>query len=240
VRGFARYCKAIDPRTEIPPIGLLPKRYQRPRPYLFTDGDISRLLDATKQISPKNVFAGQVLYCLFGLVSVTGLRINEALNLTIDAVDLETGVLTIRHAKFGKSRLLPLHKTTVQVLAAYKEQRATFLAGHQSPYVFVSRLKEQLGYDCVRYHFDILMRSICPIMNAINRKPHLHDLRHNFALSVLIKWYRNGQDVERCLPILSAYLGHVETRDTYWYLSACPELMGAANLRLEQHWEAIS
>jgi integrase/recombinase XerD len=145
VRGFARYCKAIEPYSEVPPSGLLPANYQRPNPCLFTDSDISRLLAQTKQSLSKNAFFGQVLYCLFGLLSVTGLRISEALDLTMDDVDLETGVLTVRHAKFGKSRLLPLHDTTVKVLIEYSEQRETFLAGQPLSWWFVNRQKERLS-----------------------------------------------------------------------------------------------
>lgn len=240
VRGFARYCKAMDPRTEVPPLNLLSIKHQRPTPYPFTDSDIRQLLTESRQLSVADPFFRQVLYCLFGLLSITGLRISEALDLAIDDVDLTAGVLTVRHAKFGKSRLLPLHETTVTVLAEYGQQRKAFLAGQQSPYWFVGKLKQQLGYYYVKYHFDNVMKSIRSVTQTTDRKPRLHDLRHHFAISVLIRWYQNGQDVERCLPTLSAYLGHVETRDTYWYLSACPELMGAAKSRLEQHWEKTS
>jgi integrase/recombinase XerD len=237
VRAFARYCRAIDSRSEVPPCDLLPISYQRPAPYIFTDKDIRRLLQASQQLSVKEHFFPQTLYCLFRLLSVTGLRIREVLNLTQDDVDLEIGILTVRDTKFGKSRLLPLHSTTVNVLVEYREQREIFLAGQQFPYWFVNRKKGRLGYDCVKYHFDNLLKQIGIGSQTGNRRPHLHDLRHYFALSVLLKWYRDGQDVERRLPILSAYLGHVKTRDTYWYLSACPELMNAAKERLEQHWE---
>ncbi len=240
VRGFARYCKAIDQRSEVPPSDLLTINYQRPTPYLFTDSDICRLLAGTKQLSLYDPFFEQVLYCLFGLLSVTGMRISEALALTMDDVDLETGVLTVRHAKFGKSRLLPLHETTLTILTEYLEQREVFLADQQSHHWFVGKLKKKLDYSFVNKHFVNLMKSIRSDTQTTGRKPHMHDLRHHFAITVLTRWYRNGQDVERCLPTLSAYLGHVETRDTYWYLSACPELMGAAKSRLEQHWEQTS
>lgn len=240
VRAFARYCTAIDSRSQIPPGDLLPMSYQRPAPYLFTDGDIRQLLQASQQLSVNEDFFAQTLYCLFGLLSVTGLRISEALDLTLDDMDLETGVLIVRQTKFGKSRLLPLHDTTVTVLVEYREQREKFLAGKQIPSWFVNRKKARLSYDCVKYHFDHLLKSIGVSRQTGNRRPHLHDLRHYFALSVLLKWYREKQDVERLLPILSAYLGHVETRDTYWYLSACPELMNAANERLEKQWEKRS
>lgn len=240
VRGFARYCRALDSRSEIPPCELLPLQYSRPTPYFFTDDDIVHLLQATLELTLKNRFLNQTLHCLFGLLSVSGLRVGEALNLTVDDVDLDIGVLTIHGAKFGKSRLIPLHQTTVWVLAAYKETRQKALAGRPLPFWFVSRQRGQLGYDCARYHFNHLMTSIISTRATQQRRPHMHDLRHRFALSTLVMWYHDGHDVERCLPILSAYLGHVETRDTYWYLSACPALMQGARDRLEHHWEQTS
>jgi integrase len=119
VRGFARYCKAIAPKTEVPPDGLLPYNYRRPPPYLFMDKDIQQLLQASQNISLNGQFIGQTLYCLFGLLSVTGLRIGEALSLQMEDVDLNVGILTVRNTKFGKSRLIPLHHTTISVLSEY-------------------------------------------------------------------------------------------------------------------------
>ena len=240
VRGFARYCQALDSRSEIPPCELLPIQYSRPTPYLFTDDDIVHLLQGALELSLKDSLLNETLYCLFGLLSVSGLRVGEALNLTVDDVDLDTGMLTIRGAKFGKSRLIPLHHTTVSVLLNYKETRQKALAGRQLPFWFVNRQQGQLGYDCAKYHFNHLMTSIIANRETQQRRPHLHDLRHRFALSTLVRWYHDGHDVERSLPILSAYLGHVETRDTYWYLSASSGLMQAARARLEQHWELPS
>ena len=116
----------MDPRTEVPPINLLSIKHQRPTPYSFTESDIRRLLTETRQLSVDHPFLRQVLYCLFGLLSVTGVRISEALDLAIDDVDLTAGVLTVRHAKFGKSRLLPLHNTKVEVLAEYGQHQQAF------------------------------------------------------------------------------------------------------------------
>ncbi len=200
------------------------------------DKHIRQLLQASQQLSVKDHVFGQTLYCLFGLLSVTGLRIGEALTLKIEDVDLETGVLTIVNAKFSKSRLIPLHNTTVNILMKYLATRETFLAGQQMHYWFINKQKQRLSYGCVRYHFKKLLQTAHIGSPDEKRRPHLHDLRHYFARSVLKNWYRDGQDAERNLPKLSAYLGHVETRDTYWYLSACPELMGVVQIRLEQHW----
>lgn len=238
VRGFARYCRAIDPRTEIPPAGLLPVTRQRPSPYFFTDDDIDRLLQDALARPAKEGFANHTLYCLFGLLSVSGLRIGEALRLTLDDVDLDEGILTIRATKFGKSRLVPLHETTVQVLADYRERRAQFLAGRHVPHWFVNASGGRLGYDSVRRAFRCLTAGLRS--QPGRSRPRLHDLRHRFAMMTLLKWYREGHDVQQRLPALSAFLGHVEVSDTYWYLSACPELLEAAKEHLEHHWEQPS
>ena len=238
VRGFARYCHAIDPRTEVPPLGLLPFVHQRPSPYFFTDNDIHCLLQDALGMPTQEKFANYTLHGLFGLLSVSGLRIGEALGLTLDDVDLDEGILTIRATKFGKSRLVPLHETTVRVLVDYRERRERFLAGRHLPHWFVGANGGRLGYDSVRRAFRRLTARL-PSQPGRPR-PRLHDLRHRFAVMTLLNWYREGHDVQQRLPTLSAFLGHVEVSDTYWYLSACPELLEVAKERLEHHWEETS
>ena len=238
VRGFARYCLAIDPRTAVPPLGILPFPHQRPSPYFFTNDDIDHLLQGALTMPAQAGITNYALYCLFGLLSVSGLRICEALGLTLDDVDLDEGILTIRATKFGKSRLVPLHATTVTVLADYRQRRDQLLAGRQVPHWFVNAQGGRLGYDGVLRAFR---RLTADLRSQPGRsRPRLHDLRHRFALMTLLHWYRKGQDVQRLLPVLSAFLGHVQVSDTYWYLSACPELLEAAKERLENHWEQIS
>lgn len=234
VRGFARYCSAIDPRAEVPPTGLLPRPRQRPSPYFFTNDDIHRLLQSALHQPAKENIVNYTLYCLLGLLSVTGLRIGEALGLTLGDVDLGQGILTIRNTKFGKSRLVPLHATTIIVMTNYQRCRKQALAGYEIPYWFINAKNERISYDCVLNIFHCVTADL---RNQPGRaRPRLHDLRHYFALTTLLRWYREGQDVERQLPVLSAFLGHVQVSDTYWYLSASPELMGMAKERLEHHW----
>jgi len=227
VRGFARYRSATDPRTEVPPPGLLPYRPRRARPYLYSAVEIRHLLRAALQLpvrSERLRLRPWVYYCLFGLLSVAGLRLGEARNLRLADVDLAAGVLTIRGAKFGKTRLVPLHASTGTVLAAYLARRERQWAGRVvSDYLFVSsRGGRQIG-----------LRGA-----TASHGPRLHDLRHRFATNTLVRWYRAGQDPVRRLPILSAYLGHVHVADTQWYLEASPALLRAAMRRLERRWEA--
>jgi integrase len=239
VRGFARYCSAIDPRTEIPPVGLLPFEYQRRAPYFFSDKHIEALLLAALALPAKDGMANHTYHCLLGLLSVTGLRISEAVNLTLDDVDLVDGILTIRSSKFGRSRMVPLHFSTVTALADYRERRDRFLAGRQVPHWFVNRRGMQVRCDTVDGMFRRLVDGLGLVGEKGQRHPRVHDLRHRFAMKTLVRWYDDGQDIERRLPVLSAYLGHVEVRDTYWYLSAWPQLLAAAKNRLERRWEMM-
>ena len=242
VRGFARYRSATDPRTQIPPPGVLPFHPQRARPYLYSEAEIRRLLTAARGM-PAHYERGRlrpwVYYCLFGLLSVAGLRLGEARNLTLSDVDLPAGVLTIRGAKFGKTRLVPLHASTCAVLAAYLARRQRHWAGRAvSAYLFVSSGGRRLDAGDIHRTFYALSRQVGLRGATASHGPRLHDFRHRFATNTLVRWYRSGQDPARRLPLLSAYLGHVHVADTQWYLEASPALMRAAMRRLERRWEA--
>lgn len=180
----------------------------------------------------------RVYYCLFGLLSVSGLRLSEARNLELQDVDLKAGVLTIRGAKFGKTRLVPLHSSTCQVLGNYITRRNRHWARRPvSSFLFVSSWGNRLDSGDIHRTFYALSRQIGLRGPSDKRGPRLHDLRHRFATNTLVHWYQSNQDPERRLPILSAYLGHVHVADTQWYLSGSPELMREAMRRLEHRWE---
>jgi integrase/recombinase XerD len=146
IRVFAKYMKAIDPRTEILPGDFLPPR-RRGRPYLYNDEEIRRLLAAAKNRSQAELPRG-AYYCLFGLLIATGLRVGEAIRLEVSDVDLTEAILTIRGTKFGKSRLVPLHPTTVRALRNYKRRRDALSASQYSPYFFISRKGTKLFHTC--------------------------------------------------------------------------------------------
>ena len=241
VRIFARYRHATDPRTEIPPARLLPYRPKRARPYLYSDAEIQELLHAALHM-PHRYERGKlrpwVYYGLFGLLSVSGLRLGEARNLELHDVDLQAAVLTIRGAKFGKTRLVPLHASACKVLAEYIRRRQRHWGQRPvSSYLFVSSWGHRLDNGDIHRTFYALSRQIGLRGGSDRHGPRIHDLRHRFAAKTLWRWYRTGEDPERRLPILSAYLGHVHVSDTYWYLSAWPELMREAMRRLEHRWE---
>jgi integrase len=182
-----------------------------------------------------------VYHCLFGLLSVSGLRLGEARNLELQDVDLKAAVLTIRGAKFGKTRLVPLHASTCGVLADYIARRQHHWKGRAiSSYLFVSSMGNRLDSGDIHRTFYALSRQIGLRGPTASHGPRLHDMRHRFATNTLVQWYRSGQDPERRLPLLSAYLGHVHVADTQWYLEASPELMREAMRRLQQRWEEHS
>jgi len=240
VRIFARYRRATDPRTQVPPAELLPFRPKRARPYLYSNREIRDLLRAALRLR-HHALQPWTYYCLLGLLSVSGLRVGEAQNLRRQDLDLKAGVLTVRNAKFGKDRLIPLHPSTCRVLARYlARRRRAFVNGTPSDYLFVSARGNRLDGKSLRRIFYRLSREIGLRAPSQRHGPRLHDLRHRFASQTLLHWYRAGEDPERRLPTLSAYLGHAHWSDTYWYLSAMPELMREATSRLERRWEQWS
>ena len=243
IRGFARYRSATDPLTEIPAPELLPHASTRARPYLYTEQDVQGLLEAALQLPtawPSTLLRPWVFHCLLGLLSVTGLRISEALDLKLDDVDLEQGVLTIRAAKFGQFRLVPLHASTRTVLMHYLQRRKQFLGVRPSNYVFVSNRGTRLDTGRVHRTFYALSRQTGLRAPGARNGPRLHDFRHRFAVQVLTRWYESGEDPARRLPLLSTFLGHVCVAGTYWYLSNWPELMAQAMVRLERRWGEAS
>ena len=237
VRGFARHVANIDPQTEVPPTGILPG-LKRAKPYVYSDAEIDALLTAALALPPADGLRRWTYHCLFGLFAVTGMRLSEVIGLQCDNVDLGNGILTVRETKFGKSRLVPLHPTTCAVLLSYAERRDAHLGSRCSAYFFVAERGGRLLHQYVHRVFWRLSREIGLRKPGDHSGPRVHDFRHRFAIQTLLTWYREGTDVEQQLPVLSTYLGHACVRDTYWYLSACPELMQEAARRLDQRWEA--
>lgn len=235
-RRFAIWCRASDPRTQVPPADLVGQRYRRKPPQRFRDHDIEALVQRAAALPSAKNLRGQTYATLFGLLAVTGLRINEALHLDRSDVDLETGVLLIRRTKFGKSRLVPIHPTTQQALRAYSQARDRTLVNPTTPAFFLSERGTRITEWIARYTFAVVSRTVGlrrPTRDGRHgHGPRIQDLRHRFAAQTLITWYRAGLDVDRELPKLSTYLGHVHTADTYWYLEAIPELVQLAADRL--------
>jgi integrase/recombinase XerD len=239
VRGFACYRSGDDPATEIPPAGLLPNRPARARPYLYSENEIGRLLKAAENLSSICSLRPRTYYCLLGLLVVTGMRLGEVINLQLQDVDWAEGLLTIRHTKFGKTRLIPLHPSTQKILAEYAKHRDRFFAGRPVQHFFVSSRGNHLDKGDIHRTFYVLSRQIGLRAPSASRGPRLHDFRHRFAVQTLLRWYRRGEGPERRLPVLSTYLGHAHVTDTYWYLTNTPELMTAAGKLLEKRWKGV-
>jgi len=235
VRGFARHHVAADPRTEVAPPGLLPFHPQRARPYLYSQEQIEQLLRCALELAPSDGLRPWTYHCLLGLLSVTGMRVGEAIRLALDDVNLAESLLTLRGTKFGKSRLVPIHSSTQDVLTQYRARRARCLRS-ASPFFFVTSRGHHLDIGDIHRTFYKLSQQVGLRAAGASHGPRLHDMRHRFAIETLLRWYRAGEDVERRLPVLSTYLGHVHVADTYWYISSCPELMGQAVALLEQRW----
>ena len=236
VRRFAMWHSAIEPRTEIPPAGLLPHRYRRRPPHIYSDAEIEKLLRRTQQLpSPKGLRA-HTYTTLFGLLLATGMRVNEALGLDRQDVDLKVGILHIRRTKFGKSRYVPVHSSTVKALKKYTETRDRLFDAPPTPAFFLSERGRRITQWIARYTFAKVSQQVGLRTGAKGHGhgPRLQDMRHRFAARTLIHWYRAGLDVERELPKLTTYLGHVHVNDTYWYLEAVPELLQLATERLIQ------
>ena len=233
VRSFAKYRSASDPRTEVPPANLLPSRVYRPAPYIYTDNDVRRLIKAALQLPSVIGLRRHTYATLFGLIAVSGMRIGELLHLDREDVDLKQAILTVRNGKFGKMRWIPLHSSTQQALQQYGIKRDHLCPNPQAPSFFVSERGVRLTGDIVRHTFVKLSRQIGLRGPTDTHGPRLHDFRHRFAVNTLLEWYRSDTDVDRHLLELSTYLGHVHVTDTYWYLSATPELLQLAVRRLE-------
>jgi integrase/recombinase XerD len=237
VRRFAQYCRALDTRTEVPPPGLLPYRYRRQPPYIYNEQEITRLLAAARQLPSVTGLRSCTYATLLGLLAVTGMRLSEALHLDRTDVELTHGHLTIRQTKFGKTRWIPLHPSTRDALHQYAHSRDQRWATPHTPRFFLSERGTPLTVWSVRQTFVTLSHQI-GLRGATDRHgPRLHDLRHTFAVRTLLAWYRTGVNVEQRLPTLTAYLGHTHVNDTYWYLSATPELLYEVTQRFETHLE---
>jgi integrase/recombinase XerD len=235
IRQFAQHHRASDPRTEIPPADLLSvRRPQRLIAHLYTCDEIVALMQAASRLKRRLLAASYST--LLGLLAATGMRVSEALSLDADDIDWDRKRLTVRSSKFGKSRHLPLHDSTVDALRAYARQRDRLRSHCRSQAFFLS----SVGARVVLQNFWLVFRRLLHrtgLDRGPGRRPRIHDLRHTFAMTILREWYAAGVDVERRLPWLSTYLGHVSPSTTYWYLTATPELLALACQRAERAWK---
>ena len=237
-RGFLTYLRVMLPETEVPDHGLI-AAFRRPTPYLLTPQQITALLHAAQHLGPHGALRPHTISTVIGLLASSGLRIGEALRLLMTDVRLEETPprLQIRETKFHKSRLVPLHATTAAQLRRYTALRTALHYDALTDAFFVSEQGHALTYDAMRTCFTQLCRQLGLWPADGRRRPSLHALRHAFAIERIRCWYQEGADVQALLPHLSVYLGHVRPQESYWYLTATPELLGAAAARF-QHYAA--
>ncbi|MDN5853976.1 MAG: tyrosine-type recombinase/integrase [Actinomycetia bacterium] len=229
VRGFVRFLSASDARNQVPPCGLVAYRPSGRIPYLFTDEDVAALVRAVRALTP-SAFRAETVTTVIVMLAVTGMRVGEALGLDCGDVDFDRAIIKVRDTKFGKGRDLVVSASTRDALAGYRSHRA----GRQptTTRLFVSLAGTPVDYSNFSLTFRRAVAAAGLGAGAATR-PHIHDLRHAFAVRSLVDWYRDGLDVEALLPRLSTYLGHREPRFTYRYLTGSPELLAHAAARLD-------
>jgi len=230
-RCFARYLSAFDPACQIPPAGLIGPSEARPAPYLYSPEEISALIHAAGTLaSPLQAATHQAL---ISLLAVTGMRPGEAVALDVGDVDLDAALVTV-HGKYDRTRLVPLHPTTVTMLRQYRRRCRQLCPAPSSPGFFLSPAGTRLAVSRVDAVFAQLLARI-GINGRHGRPARVHDLRHSFAVTSLTDWYRAGVDVAARMPLLSAFMGHAGPASTFYYLHAAPELLGLAAQRLHDH-----
>jgi integrase/recombinase XerD len=237
VRHFAHDCRQHeDPQTERPPPKLVVGAVQRAKPYFCSELEIQRLLATAQHYRTPKTLLPVLYHCLFGLLVVTGMRVGEALGLEDRDIDWENALLTIRGAKFGTDRLVPLHPSVLERIRGYQETRDRLLgqSPRRSARLFVTSRGTALSYVGVYYVF-LRVRKMAGLDRPVGLR--MHHLRHRFAVETLRRWYQHGEPIDRRLPVLATYLGHSTMEGTYWYLSCTPALMAAAAERLDQRWE---
>lgn len=234
IRPFARYLSLFEPQTEIPPAKLFGPAHRRTPPYIYSPEEITSLMNEARKLIPTGGLRPRTYATLIGLMAATGLRTGEALRLERRNVDLPHGILTIRETKYHASRLIPLAPSAVEALKVYSEVRDASRYSTVSTRFLVSQRGKPLLPSVVYYTFQKLRQTAGVGRYHTGRPPRLYDLRHTFASRRLLQWYREGVDVNRAIVFLSTYLGHVKVSDTYWYLTALPELFAIVGRRFEK------
>lgn len=234
VRGFLRHLAAIDGATDVPDPGLLGSTGHRRPPHIYSDAEIGDLLTAAAGLAPAGGLRPRCYVALFGLLACTGLRISEALALRCGDVDLDQTVLTVRAGKRGRTRLVPLHPSAMPPLAEYAgERRRRYGPPSKDASFFRTDRSDQIDYNTAHHAFSVLRRQLGWTATGRTRAPRIHDLRHRMAVRRIQTWHAEGVDVDANIAVLATYLGHVEVRDLYWYLTSVPELMSIVAARFE-------
>ena len=242
LRPFTRWLRQFEPRTEVPDASVFGPVPGRVAPHIYCEAEIVALLAAARGLNPQGGLRPATFETLFGLIAAAGLRVSEALSLLDTDVDLSDGTLLVRQTKFAKSRLLPLHPSTVKVLVGYRQLRSRQVQSTADTPFFVGtrghRLGQSLGNRQVHRVFNELRDQLDWVDRGAHGNPRIHDLRHSFAVRRLMLWHEQGIDVDQAMLTLSTYLGHAKISNTYWYLTGVPELMALASSKFERFVDA--
>lgn len=242
LRPFTRWLRQFEPRTEVPDASIFGPVPGRVAPHIYREAEIVELLAAARGLNPQGGLRPATFETLFGLIASAGLRVSEALSLLDTDVDLSDSTLMVRQTKFAKSRLLPLHPSTVEVLIRYRELRSRQVPATADTPFFVGtrgrRLGQPLSDRQVHRVFNELRGHLSWVNRGAHDNPRIHDLRHSFAVRRLMLWHEQGIDVDQAMLTLSTYLGHAKISNTYWYLTGVPELMALAGSKFERFVEA--
>jgi integrase/recombinase XerC len=225
VRPFAAYFRQFEPETVVPDPATFGPGHRRLMPHIYTNREICDLLDEAGRLCPRGGLRPATYRTLFGLIAATGLRKSEALHLSRADIDLGAQLLAVRETKFKKSRLLYLHSSTVRVLEAYRRKRDRQVGRDPSLPFFVCPAGKELPPCTVQRVFVDLRTRLGWVARGGHMHPRIHDLRHTFAVRRMQRWHQSGVCLEHGTFLLRTYLGHAEISDTYWYLTAVPELL---------------
>ncbi len=236
VRIFAKHLIAKGQATEIPPAGIFGQCHGKTTPYIYTDDEIVKLIAKAKLLIPANGLRANTMATLIGLLWSTGLRISEACRLEKADIDYQKRTLHIKATKFNKERIIPIHESVVAALKAYAAFRDECYPDSITPAFFLSTGGKQLKLRNAEYAFTLIRSCLLPPgkLKWDRRPPRLYDLRHSFACHTIIRWSKEGADVNQRLLMLSTYLGHVKPSDTYWYLTGTPELLSLSVKQFEE------
>lgn len=236
LRPFFRYIKAVWPDTAIIPTKLVGPTHRRLSPYIFSETEIVQLMAATNTLAPTSTLRAITMRTLIGLLAATGLRPGEAVRLKRHEVDLSNGVITIYHSKGWSQRCVPLTSSTVDALLAYEKIRTHRAPKCQFDAFFLLSETRVLDIRSADYAFGLLRKQIGHVDLLSGRNPRLYDLRHSFVCHRVLAWYEANENVDALMPQLSRYIGHKKISDTYYYLSAIPELMACT----VKHFKAVA
>jgi integrase len=241
LRPFTRWLRQFEPGTEVPDDSIFGSIDQRLTPHIYTEQEIADLVAAARQLQPP--LRGATYATLFGLLACTGLRVSEALHLRNADVDLKVGVLRIRQTKFAKSRQTPIHPTTLAALRRYVLLRDRVVPGSEDTPLLVGSRGQRQGCELSRRQVDRIFQRLREQLSWVNRGAHatarVHDLRHSFVVARILRWQAQGVDIDQQMLALTTYVGHAHASETYWYLSAVPELMALASAQFEPLWTPV-